>query len=189
MLVTDHARIDVTLDSAPYTRIQRWHFFHVKPGSTILRLRLARPLAPGVHRLYWKATAESDHAVRRTSTPLRVLAHGAKAHAAHPAQIVASLGGRPLRAPASASVNVRTGTVEQAVLYATYHDVAVFVVDADLYGAPSVATLRTVFPTTRVVVLSKRASLRARLTRLGALALPSSTPAAQLAALVARLAG
>jgi hypothetical protein len=80
-------------------------------------------------------------------------------------------------------------TVEQSILYATYHDVAVVLVDADAYGVQAVATLRTVFPATSVVALSKSPARRAQLAKLRATALPRSTPSSQLAALVARLAG
>jgi hypothetical protein len=58
------------------------------------------------------------------------------------------------------------------------------IVDADKYGLQLVRDLRTVFPTTAVVALSKNKVTLANLARQGAIALPASTPAAKLAALV-----
>ena len=186
VVVTESARIDVTLGAAAHKRVQRWHFLHVKPGATILQLKLARQLAPGMHRLYWQATAENGRTVQRAITPLRVLSAGAKAHAARPAQVLAALGNRSLQSITSSSAVVHTTTPEQTYVYATYHDVALILVDADVHGAAFVRNLRTVFPATVVVALSKSSSRRAQLSHMGAVALPASTTSAKLATLVAR---
>ncbi|HEX4526832.1 MAG TPA: Ig-like domain-containing protein, partial [Gaiellaceae bacterium] len=77
-LATTTARIDVTLDAYPYHRLQRWHFFHVRPGATILRLPLRPRLRPGLYRVFWKATSDADHTVARRITPLRILGHSAR---------------------------------------------------------------------------------------------------------------
>jgi adhesin/invasin len=69
MLLTTAGRIDVTLDAYPYKRIQRWHFFHVKAGETILRMKLRHPLKSGTYRLFWKATSAADHTVLRPASP------------------------------------------------------------------------------------------------------------------------
>jgi hypothetical protein len=188
VLVTDRSRIDVTLDAAPYKRLQRWHFFHINAGSAILRLHLAHPLGAGPHRLYWKATGEGDHTVRRTTTPLRVLADGTRAHAANPAQILSVLGQRSLQGTGLRGMTVRPMAPEQAILFATYHDVAVVVVDADLSGIAYVQTLRRVFPTTAVVALSASGARRAELAQSGAHAVPAATSSAALIALVRGLA-
>jgi hypothetical protein len=188
VLVTDRSRIDVTLDAAPYKRLQRWHFFHINAGSAILRLHLAHRLGAGPHRLYWKATGEGDHTVRRTTTPLRVIADGTRAHAANPVQVLSVLGQRALDAAALRGMTVRPMAPEQAILFATYHDVSVIVVDADLTGVAFVQTVRRVFPTTAVVALSASGSRRAQLAQSGAHAVPAGTSSAALVALVRRLA-
>jgi hypothetical protein len=61
-------------------------------------------------------------------------------------------------------------------------------VDADTYGVKLVRDLRLVFPTTAIVALSNSKVTLEILTRQGAIAVPSSTPAAKFAALVDKLA-
>jgi hypothetical protein len=82
---------------------------------------------------------------------------------------------------------VQATTPEQAFIFATYHDVALILVDADVYGVEFVRNVRTVFPSTAVVALSKSGSRRVQLSQIGAVALPASTTSASLAWLVARL--
>jgi methionine-rich copper-binding protein CopC len=187
VLVTAAARIDVTLDANPWKRVQRWHFFHVKPGATILKLKLNRPLPPGDYRLFWKATSESDHTVGRRITPLRELGRGAQAHST-PNQIVVAAGARSL-AGRPAHSRVEAATPEEAYLFATYHDVSVMVVNADLYGVEFVKDVRVVFPNTTIVALSKNPARLAQLARLGCVAVPASISDAQLAKLIDRLDG
>jgi hypothetical protein len=190
VLVTGRARIDVTLDARPYVRIHRWHFFNVKAGPTMLRLSLGRGLKPGVYRLYWKATSKADHSVHRLVTPLVILGPHARSHTKPPQIVVV---GNSLRSTQAVlpplGMHVERSTGERAFLYATYHDVSVIVVDADVMGLPYIRALRTVFPSTTIVARSARASRRAALTRLGATAVPASMSAARFAALVQRLAG
>ena len=61
------------------------------------------------------------------------------------------------------------------------------IVDADKYGVKFVRDLCKVFPTTAIVALSKSKVTLAILARHGAIALPTSTPAKQIAALVDKL--
>jgi methionine-rich copper-binding protein CopC len=189
-LITGRARIDVTLDARPYVRIQRWHFFHVKAGATMIQLPIARGLAPGLYRLYWKATSEADHSVRRLVTPLVILGPKARPHTAKPPKVVVV--GTSLRSTQAVmprlGVRVEQVTGEQLFLYATYHDVSVIVVDADVTGVPYIRALHKLFPSTAIVARSAHAARRAVLSRLDATAVPASMPAAQLAALVQKLA-
>jgi DNA-binding NarL/FixJ family response regulator len=67
--------------------------------------------------------------------------------------------------------------------------VAVIVVDADEVGVQTIRDLHTIFPDVRILALSKDASVRASAVPAGAtVALPTSTPTAQLAKMVSRLA-
>ena len=67
-------------------------------------------------------------------------------------------------------------------------DVGIVVVDVDAYGVGFVRDLRTVFPTLRMIAISRRAALRAQAVRAGAvLALPRNVTAAQLAKAIAKL--
>ncbi|HZT91093.1 MAG TPA: invasin domain 3-containing protein [Gaiellaceae bacterium] len=184
--VTASARIDVTLDANPWNRLQRWHFFHVAPGATIVKLRLRAPLQPGDYRLFWKATSLSDHSVSRRITPLRILAKKARAHGT-PNQVLVLAGARSLASARPANARLSRVTPEQAYLFATYHDVSVVVVDTALYGAQLARNLHTVFPNTAVVALARSPYTRTSLARGGCVAVPASTTTKQLVALIDRL--
>jgi len=187
-LVTGRARIDVTLDAKPYRRIQRWHFRHVGTGATILRMPLAHPLRPGVYRLYWKATGDSDHSVQRTVTPLVILAPRANTHSAQTPQIVVVNGIRSTQAIAKPKhSHIENASTEQAYIYATYHDVSVIVLNVDIYGLPLLKSFRTVFPQTALIAISKKPSTLASAARLGAIAVPSDASTARIATLIANV--
>jgi len=69
-------------------------------------------------------------------------------------------------------------------------DVQVMIVDVDQFGIGFVRDLHTVFPTMKIVALSKDPKLLAAALKAGAaVALPSSTPSPTLAAVVAKLLG
>ena len=183
MLLTTAGRIDVTLDAYPYKRIQRWHFFHVKAGETILRMKLRHPLKPGTYRLFWKATSAADHSVLRKITPMRVAVKGSTS-----GQVVVISSGRSTQgletAPSVAKVE-QLSSAEQAYLYATYHNVAVMVINADTYGLKAVRTLQTVFPQTTVVAIAKSAAARRAVTKAGAIAVPANAPASVISTAIA----
>ena len=167
----------------PYKRLQRWHFFHRTTGS-LLNLTLSRTLKPGVYRLYWKATSDATHEVIRQITPLRVTAKTAPAHAAKPAQIVVV--SNATRTVQNAFPEVKGGRVQQssadeAFVYATYHDVSVFVVDASTTRLGVVRSLHRVFPTATVVVASKSGATRAAAAKAGAVAVPPAGVSAAVA--------
>jgi hypothetical protein len=180
VLVTQRARIDVTLDAKPYRRIQRWHFFHVAPGATVLRLNVAGRLSAGGYRLFWKATAEGDRTVARRITPLQVLPRLASAHIAKTPQVVV-VGGR--RATTRAG-HVERLSRDRAYVYATFHDVSVFVVDADTQGLQLVQSLRAVFPLSAVVAVSRNDATLTAARRAGAVPLPASAHPARLSVTV-----
>jgi hypothetical protein len=189
VLVTGRARIDVTLDAYPWKRIQRWHFFHVAPGATVLRLTLRHPLRPGTYRVFWKATAAADRSVHRQVTWLTIVRPHARVH---PARVPRVLVVGPTRTTQSFSAGARvqlvTASSEQAYLYGTYHDVGAIVVDADAQGLELVRDLHAVFPETAIVALSRDPARRAAAKRAGAVAVPASTPQSALARLLLALA-
>ena len=181
--ITDRARVDVTLDGKPFRRMQRWHFFHVKPGATILTLKLLHTLPAGTYDLHWKATSDVTKVVQRKITTIRVVA----TNSSRSQNVVSISGGRTTQGLTNALKHVSRLTPDQAFLYASYHDVRVIVVDADLYGPALARDLHQVFPSATVVALSKNGGRRAALKSKGIVAVPASTPPAQVAALVARL--
>ena len=183
MSITDRARVDVTLDGKPFRRIQRWHFFHVKAGSTILTLKLLHTLPAGTYDLHWKATSDATKVVQRKITTIRVVATNRSRRRTSSRSRVAG----QRRASRKALKHVNRLTPDEAFLYASYHDVRVIVVDTDLYGPALARDLHQVFPSATVVALSENGGRRAALKSKGIVAVPASTPSAQVAALVARL--
>jgi hypothetical protein len=185
VLLSGRARIDVTLDAQPFRRIQRWHYLQVKPGATILPLKLRQTLPAGSYRLFWKATSLNDGSIERRVTRLQVVG-SAGMHTATTPQIVIIDNARQTLASRPRG-HVEKLTSEQAYLYATYHDVSVILLDVDAKRLQLLKSLRTVFPSTAVIAFSKDPAERAAATKVGAIAVPPSTSAAKLAALIARV--
>ena len=183
--VTERARIDVTLDAKPYRRVQRWHFFHVKPGATMLTPKLLHTLPAGTYDLHWKATSDVSKAVQRTVTTIRIVAQGAD----RSRNVVSVTGGRTTQAVTHGLKHVSRLTPDQAFLFATHHDVGVIVVDADAYSPSLARDLHQVFPSATVAAISKSARRRAALRRRGVVTVPAAAPPAQVAALIAHLLG
>jgi hypothetical protein len=186
ILATAPATVSATLDGINYRRIQRWSF-PAAAGASVHTLQLAHKLQPGTYTLYWLGRS-SDGGTYRTSQKIRVITVAAKAHTANPAQIILTIGQTPTAARAMHGVGQTIeATPEQSFEVASTRDASVVIVDADTYGVQLVRDLRKVFPTTAVVALSKSKVTLAILARQGAIALPASTPAAKLAALVTTL--
>jgi hypothetical protein len=184
ILATAPAKVSVTLDGINYRRIQRWSFQKTQAGSSVHTLKLAHKLQPGTYTLYWLGrTAGGTY---RTSQKIRVITRAAKLHTANPAQIILTVGQSTKSAQRAMQGVGQTieATPEQSFEVASTRDASVVIVDADKYGVKLVRELRKVFPTTAVVALSKSKLTLAILGRQGAIALPSSTPAAKIAALV-----
>jgi hypothetical protein len=184
ILATAPATIAATLDGINYRRIQRWNF-PAAAGASVHTLKLAHKLQPGTYTLYWLGRA-SDGGTYRTSQKIRVITVAAKAHTAKPAQIILTVGQSTKSAQRAMQGVGQTieATPEQSFEVAATRDASVVIVDADKYGVTLVRDLRRVFPTTEVVALSKSKVTLAILARQGAIALPASTPAAKIAALV-----
>ena len=123
--------------------------------------------------------------MQRRITPLQILAPRAGSHVAATAKVVVIGNGRGPQSVAKVRhAHVETLTSEQAYVYATSHDVSVIVVNADVNGVQLVQTLRAVFPSTAVIAISRHAATRAAAQRSGAIAVPASTTAVQLTALI-----
>jgi hypothetical protein len=178
--ITDRARVDVTLDAKPYRRVQRWHFFDVKPGATILTLKLLHTLPAGTYDLHWKATSPATKIVVRKITTIRV----ATKAASHSRNVVSIADGRMTQGITKGQPHVSRLTPDQAFLYATYHDVRVLLVDADLHGPELARDLHTVFPSATVVAISKSPARRAALKSRGIVAVAPSQAAATVAQLL-----
>jgi hypothetical protein len=187
VLTTAPATISVTLDGANYRRIQRWSF-PASTGASLHSLKLAQKLKPGTYTLYWLGRTAGG-ATFRTTQKIRVITEKAKAHTANPAQIVLTVSETTKsaqRAVQSAGHTIEA-TPEQSFSVASSRDASVVIVDADKYGVKLVRDLHTVFPTTWIVAFSNSKVTLALLTRPGVYALPSSTSAKKIAALVERL--
>jgi hypothetical protein len=187
ILATAPAKVSATLDGANYRRVQRWSF-PAATGATVHTLRLARTLHPGTYTLYWLGRT-ADGGTYRTSQKIRVITAKAKAHTANPAQIILTVSDNTKSAQRTVQSAGQTieATPEQSFDVASTRDASVVIVDADKFGVKLVHDLRTVFPTTAIVALSKSRVTLAILARQGAIALPSSTSAKKIAALVDKL--
>jgi hypothetical protein len=185
VLLSGRARVDVTLDASPFRRIQRWHFMQVHAGATILPTKLREKLEPGSYRLFWKATSLADGSVARRITRVQIVG-SSRVHAGTTPQIVI-IGNSHKTVTGVPNAEMLTLSSEQAFEYATYHDVSVILVDIDPDRMRLLKSLRTVFPSTVVIAVSKDPAKLAAAAKAGAIAVPRSTSAASLNALIARL--
>jgi hypothetical protein len=187
ILATAPAKISATLDGVNYRRVQSWSF-PATAGASVHTLHLAHKLQPGTYTLYWLGRT-ADGGTYRTSQKIRVITENAKAHTANPAQIILTVSDSTKSAQRAVQTAGQTieATPEQSFQVASTRDASVVIVDADKYGVKFVRNLCKVFPTTGVVALSKSKITLAILGRDGAFALPSSTPPATIAKLVAKL--
>ena len=126
----------------------------------------------GTYDLHWKATSDATKVVQRKITTIRVVA----TNSSRSQNVVSISGGRTTQGLTHGLKHVSRLTPDQAFLYATYHDVRVIVVDADLYGPALARDLHQVFPSATVVALSKNSGRRAALKSKGIVAVPASTP-------------
>jgi hypothetical protein len=104
--------------------------------------------------------------VLRKVIPLRV----ARAGAPRPKLVVSVSGGRVTQSATKGIARVQHAGPEQAFVFATYHDVRVFVVDADTHGMRLARELHRVYPGAATIAVSRSASSRAVLRRTGVVA-------------------
>jgi hypothetical protein len=182
-----------TLVRAGGRRLYTWRL-NVRPGASIVKLRLPRTVTrPGRYRIAFVASAAGQTA-RRTAAVDFIKPGPAPATRgrvgvvltglpAARAGVVKPLGAGKTRAM-KAGVDAAFDTTANRA-----HNVGVVVVDVDRFGLQLVRDLRTVFPMVRIVALSDKPRLLVRAIKAGAtIALPRSTPDAQLVSIVRRLA-
>jgi hypothetical protein len=124
--------------------------------------------------------------VQRRITPLRIQA---QASAPKDAAIVVVSSGRTIQAfrGGGSSLGLLDASVEQAFLYATYHEVRGFVLDASSFDPPTVGALRAVYRHRGVIVVTSSPSVARAAKAAGASTLPASASTSSIAALLAKL--
>jgi hypothetical protein len=189
--------VTATLYGAKSKRLYTWRL-RVKAGANVVKLRLPSQIRkPGAYQLTWIARSGTE-TIRRS---VKVTLVGPKLAQVRPKrdEVEVVLAGEqpekgaltPGLAGSDARVIAQAATPDEtfALAASRTRDVSVVVVDVDKYGIAFVTDLRTVFPSLRVIAVSKSAAIRARAVRAGAVrALPRSTTAAQLAKAIAAIA-
>jgi hypothetical protein len=196
VVVTRAARITAVLYSPRGSRLYTWRFA-VKAGKSIVRLRLpAQVRRPGAYAVRWRARSGTD-AVTRT-VRIRLVASGKGLPTISPTTgpLEVVLAGSQI----PQNLAVGAGSKKPKVLSAEgvdnafdlagagSGDVQVMVVDVDEFGIAFVRDLHMVFPSMKIVALSRDPKLLAAALKAGAsVALPTSTPSPTLAAVIAKL--
>jgi hypothetical protein len=196
VVVTRAARIAAVLYSPHGARLYTWRF-PVRAGKSIVRLRLpAQVRRPGSYAIRWSARSGTDTVTR--TVRIRLVASGKGLPTVSPttgpvevvlagSQIPQNLSvGSGSRKPKVVSAN----DVDKAfdLAGAGSGDVQVMVVDVDEFGIGFVRDLHVVFPSMKIVALSRDPKLLVAALKAGAtVALPSSTPSPTLAAVIAKL--
>ena len=192
--VSKPAQVTATLRDAKNRRLHTWNL-RVKAGANVLRLRLpATVRRPGSYKLTWIARSGAE----RISRTIRLTLVGPARSRVKPkpSEVEVVLAGetpdvRPGQEGMPRRVSSATGADQTfGHIASTPHEVSVVVVDADAYGTRFVSDLRAVFPTVRVIAISREPARRMLAIRAGAtLALPRDTTARQLAKAIALIAG
>ncbi|HUP31656.1 MAG TPA: PASTA domain-containing protein, partial [Gaiellaceae bacterium] len=193
--VSKPADVTATLFGVDTKRLYTWRL-NVKAGANLVKLTLPRQIRrPGTYTLTWVARSGTE-TIRRT---VRLKLVGPKLAQVKPkrqaVEIVLAgetppkgalqpgLKGTGTRVVATADPN-RTF----ALVASTARDVGIVVVDVDSYGVGFVRDLHTVFPTLRLIAISRKPILRGQSVRAGAVrALPRNVTAKQLAKAIAKI--
>ncbi|MGH3071841.1 MAG: beta strand repeat-containing protein [Gaiellaceae bacterium] len=191
------AAVTATLRDAKKHRLYSWKL-RAKAGANIVKLRLPSQIRrPGTYSLTWVARAGTE-TVSRT---IKIKLVGRRIAQVRPkrSNIEIVLAGetppgeglRPGKDGTPRRVTAAAGADQTfALVSSDRHQVGVVVVDADALGTRFIADLRTVFPSVRVIAISREPARRALALRAGAVrALPRSTTAKQLAKAIALVSG
>lgn len=194
--VSRPASATATLYGSKSTPLYTWRL-RVKAGANVVGLRLPSQIRkPGAYQLTWIARSGTE-TIRRG---VKVTLVGPKLAQVRPKrnEVEVVLAGEqpekgaltPGLAGSDARVIAQATPDETFALAASRtRDISVVVVDVDAYGIGFVADLRTVFPSMRILAVSKSPSKRALAIRAGAvLAIPRATTAKQLAKAIASIA-
>jgi hypothetical protein len=196
VVVTRAAQVSAVLYSPRGARLYTWRF-KVKAGKSIVKLRLpAQVRRAGVYAIRWTARSGADTATRTIRIRLVASSGGVATLGPNTGPVEVVLAGTSI----PSGLTVGTGSrqpkvvsvegVEDAFNLAGSGsgDVQVIIVDVDQFGVGFVRDLHIVFPSMKIVALSRDPKLLAAALKAGAtVALPSSTPSPTLAAVVARL--
>jgi hypothetical protein len=191
--LTKPAQVTATLRDSKKKRLYSWKL-RAKTGANVVKLRLPRQIRrPGTYRLTWVARSGTE-TISRT---VRVELVGRKIAQVRPKrdQVEIVLAGET---PSGDGLEPgRNGTprrltsvsgADQAfeLVNSSSRQRTVVVVDADAYGTRFVRDLRSVFPSVRVIAISREPATRALALRAGAVrALPRSAPPSRLAKAIA----
>jgi hypothetical protein len=181
-------------------RVYTWRF-SVKAGRTIKRLRMPRQVRrAGKYRLV--VTATSGGQVVRRTIRVQVVKSGpagkrGRSPRRQPVEIVLAGSSRVREDIAlgldTAAARIIQADSDDAAFAATgspRRNVQIVVVDVDRYGVGLVRDLHVVFPSVKVIALSRRPALLLRALKSGAAAaVPPSAPAPRIARVIRRLAG
>ena len=168
-------------------RVGGWRF-SLRAGTTIKRLTMpVKVRRPGTYRLTFNVRSGPD--VSRKTIVVQVVGKKPRPET-RPAEVLLT------GAPTDIARNVGAGTkVVSAIGEDTWtiagsqnRNVRVIVVDVDRYGLQLVKDLHTVFPSMKIVALTNDPRRLAQAVRAGAaVAVPRSTPPADVAKLIRRL--
>ncbi len=176
--VSKPADVTATLYGVRKQRLYSWKKLHVDAGANVIKLRLPKQIRrPGTYRLTWIARSETE-TVRRT---IKVVLVGPKLAQVRPPrkQVEVVLAGETPKKKAlqAGLTGTRTKIVATAgpdrtfdLVASSARSVGVVVVDVDAYGIRFLADLRTVFPSLRLVAISREPALRSLALRRGACA-------------------
>jgi Bacterial Ig domain len=187
ILLTRKARVAAVLYSPRRLRLSTWGF-SMKAGRTIVKLRFpAQVRQPGVYSIRWTASAGRDS----VTTTIRVRLFSGVSHRGTAQVVVAGSAVTPKLTLGSKTTKIVKTTGEDSTFDAAgagSNGVQVMVVDVDQFGVSFVRDLHTVFPSLRMVALSRSPKTLAKASKAGAtIALPRSIPNSVLAAVVSRL--
>jgi hypothetical protein len=191
---TRAATVTATLIDPKGKRAHRWRFV-TTAGITIKRLTMPQSVTkPGRYRLVFDVQSDSE-IVKRSVAVVFVKKPAKPVHPKRPLQIVlASTGNnsREIERVLGKGMQVLPAAVGEdawSLTGAPTGNVEVIVVDVDRYGLQLIRDLRLVFPTVRIIGLTRDPRHLVQAIRAGAtIAVPSSTPSTDLAKLIQRLA-
>ena len=187
--LTKPAGVVATLRDAKKRQLRMWKL-KGKAGANVVRLRLPRTLRPGTYTITLVARAGAEtvsrtvrirfvtpKSTRRTRRTEVVLAGDVTAGGA----IRPGRNGLPRRVLSVAGANEAFDLVA-----AGDRDRSVVVLDTDAFGTRVIRDLRAVFPSVRVIALSREPATRSLAHRAGAVrALPRNTPTSRLVKAIA----
>ncbi|TML19511.1 MAG: hypothetical protein E6G32_12085 [Actinobacteria bacterium] len=188
IVLTRKAHVTAVLYNPQKLKLSTWRFA-LKAGRSIVKLSIPSQVQrPGMYSIRWTAVAGHDTATRT----IKVRIFSGK-NPTRPVQVVlAGSAVSPKLALGSGKPPKVVKTVGEDSAFdavgAGSNGVQVMVVDVDQFGTRFIRDLHTVFPSLKIVALSRSPKTLAKSLKAGAtIALPSSVPNSVLAAVISRL--